>query len=121
MTTPPTDSDSPDTISRSPHREAIQSEAGLRRVLAYLCERRYRRRIVFAIAFIVLYFAIETLFSTLFLLLVTLADAVGWFDFYDIFSSLTTINFVLSGIRLVPPIGIALLIFMRLSKIYRTR
>ena len=121
MTTSTDYSDDQGSSSTSSQIELTEFEAGLRRVLAYLCERRYRRRIVFAIAFIVLYFAIETLFSTLFLLLVTLADAVGWFDFYDIFSSLTTINFVLSGIRLVPPIGIALLIFMRLSKIYRTR
>ena len=55
MTTPPADSNPPDIISQSPHREANQSEAGLRRVLAYICAQRHRRLIAFTAVFLIIY------------------------------------------------------------------
>lgn len=55
MTTSPTDSDSPATASQSPTRQAAECEAGLRRILAYICARRRRRLIAFAGVFLLIY------------------------------------------------------------------
>ena len=63
MTTSPADSNSPDTNPRSPTIEAIQSEAGLRRVLAYICAQRHRRLIAFTAVFLLIYSLIRILVS----------------------------------------------------------
>ena len=116
MTTPPTDSDSPDTISRSPHREAIQSEAGLRRVLAYICAQRHRRLIAFAAVFILIYsvtrIPISIVSSAVFGLLIAFVNSK------DITVPPELWDLLLSLMTIIPSLIVTLLIFMRLRKIY---
>ena len=116
MTTPPTDSDSPDTISRSPHREAIQSEAGLRRVLAYICAQRHRRLIAFAAVFLLIYsvtrIPISIVSSAVFGLLIAFVNSK------DITVPPELWDLLLSLMTIIPSLIVTLLIFMRLRKIY---
>ncbi len=117
MTTPPTDSDSPDTISRSPHREAIQSEAGLRRVLAYICAQRHRRLIAFAAVFLLIYsvtrIPISIVSSAVFGLLIAFVNSK------DITVPPELWDLLLSLMTIIPSLIVTLLIFMRLRKIYK--
>ena len=116
MTTPPTDSDSPDTISRSPHREAIQSEAGLRRVLAYICAQRHRRLIAFTAVFLIIFsvtrIPISIVSSAVFGLLIAFVNSK------DITVPPELWDLLLSLMTIIPSLIVTLLIFMRLRKIY---
>ena len=123
MTTPPTDSNSPDTNPRSPTIEAAQSVAGLRRVLAHICAQRHRRLIAFTAVFLLLFSIVKIPVTFLISLFypITFA-ALGGFDTFgpnDDFSSATIFFLVKTTLNLVLPLIFTLLIFMRLRKIYR--
>ena len=125
MTTPPTDSDSPDTISRSPHREAIQSEAGLRRVLAYICAQRHRRLIAFTAVFLLL-FSVVKIPMSLFWYLYLVPDHLWCTGRIRRHSNPTTLfparrcsYLVQTTLSLVLPLIVTLLIFGQLRKIYK--
>ena len=77
------------------------------------------------LSFAVLFTATQALFSEMFNLLMILSSAAGWFDFYDLndlSDLLPTIMmriWVTYAIELVFPFILALLIFIRLSRICR--
>ena len=116
MTTPSEDSDSMDSALPSPTREAAECEAGLRRVLAYICARRHRRLIAFAGVFLLIYAIVSIPLSFL------SATAYGLlFPFIydeDIPIGVEVYRLILSMMRIMPSLIIALLIFLRLRKTY---
>ena len=117
MTRQPADSDSADTIPRSPSRQAAECEAGLRRVLAYICGRRYRRLIAFIAVFLLIYSAVRIPVSlvapTAFgLFVVSLSSG-------DSPISPELLSMMLSLATIIPSLAITLLIFMRLRHIYK--
>ena len=116
MTTPPADSNSPDTTSRSPHREAIQSVAGLRRVLAYICAQRHRRLIAFAAVFLLIYSLIRILVS--FVISVPYGLFIGFIISQDIPISAEILGLMRSLRSLIPSLIVTSLIFMRLRRTY---
>ena len=116
MTTPPTDSDSPDTIPRSPTVEAAQSEAGLRRVLAYICAQRHRRLIAFTAVFLLIYSLIRILVS--FVLSVPFGLFIGFIVSQDIPISGEVLRLLQSLTSLIPSLIVTSLIFIRLRKTY---
>ena len=122
MTTYPTDSDSPATVPQPPTRADGECEAGLRRVLAYICARRHRRRLAGGAVFILLFLAIDFLTSiplalaTPFLPLFGEAGENLLLAIYGdpMIAGLWTI---LTGTVL--PLVITLILFSRLRRIYR--
>ena len=116
MTTPPADSNSPDTNPRSPTIEAAQSEAGLRRVLAYICAQRHRRLIAFTAVFLLIYsvtrIPISIVSSAVFGLLIAFVNSK------DITVPPELWDLLLSLMTIIPSLIVTLLIFMRLRKIY---
>ncbi len=116
MTTSPADSNSPDTNPRSPTIEAIQSEAGLRRVLAYICAQRHRRLIAFTAVFLLIYsvtrIPISIVSSAVFGLLIAFVNSK------DITVPPELWDLLLSLMTIIPSLIVTLLIFMRLRKIY---
>ena len=117
MTTPPADSDSADTIPRSPTRQAAEFEAGLRRVLAYICARRHRRLIAFTGVFLLIYSAVR--------IPVSLVSPTAFGLFFVSLSSGDSpispelLSMMLSLATIIPSLAITLLIFMRLRHIYK--
>ena len=116
MTTPPADSNSPDTNPRSPTIEAAQSEAGLRRVLAYICAQRHRRLIAFTAVFLIIFsvtrIPISIVSSAVFGLLIAFVNSK------DITVPPELWDLLLSLMTIIPSLIVTLLIFMRLRKIY---
>ena len=120
MTTSSTDSDSPDAASQSPTRQAAESEAGLRRVLAYICARRRRRLFAGAIVFLLLFLAIDVLISFPLTLLNSLVPVFVGYDlfFKTIYGSPVILGLWTLATYLLPLI-ITLVIFSRLRRVYR--
>ena len=116
MTTSPADSNSPDTNPRSPTIEAAQSEAGLRRVLAYICAQRHRRLIAFTAVFLIIFsvtrIPISIVSSAVFGLLIAFVNSK------DITVPPELWDLLLSLMTIIPSLIVTLLIFMRLRKIY---
>ena len=117
MTTTPADSDATDAVAQSPTREAEQCEAGLRRVLSYICARRHRRLIAFTGVFLLIHSVAEipvSLVSPVVSgLVITYIHSKGIIigpEMYAIFFSIT---------QIIPSLAITLLIFMRLRQIYK--
>ena len=117
MTTPPADSDSADTSLRSPTVQAAECEAGLRRVLAYICARRYRRLIAFTGVFLLIHSVaripvslVSPLLSGLVITYIHSKGIIIGPEMYTIFFSIT---------QIIPSLAITLLIFMRLRQIYK--
>ena len=94
-------------------------DTGLRRVLEYLCEKRYRRWIASAVLFLLVFSVLEFPSRFTVALLLSLVSAVGWFDIDEVFTSFRMSLLAFHIIRLIPPLTITLLIFWRLRKIYR--
>lgn len=116
MTTPPTDRESPATIPQSPTREAAECEAGLRRVLAYICARRYRRLIAFAAIFLLIYAIVSIPLSFLSATAYGLLFPVIYDE--DIPIGVEVYRLILSMMRIMPSLIITLLIFLQLRKTY---
>lgn len=116
MTTSPTDPDSPATIPQSPTREAAQCEAGLRRVLAYICARRHRRLIAFAGIFLLIYAIVSIPLS----FLSSVAYGILFPVIYDedIPIGVEMYRLILSIMGIMPSLIITLLIFLRLRRTY---
>ena len=116
MTTSPTDSDSQDAVPQSPTRQAAECEAGVRRVLTYICARRHRRLIAFAGVFLLIYAIVSIPLSFL------SSTAYGLlFPFIydeDIPIGVEMYSLILSMMRIMPSLIITLLIFLRLRKTY---
>ncbi len=116
MTTPPADSDAPVAHTQTPSREAAECEAGLQRILAYICARRHRRLIAFAGVFLLIYTVVGFLISIV-------SPAATGLILVNIHSRIAPVNpeiypLVFSLTRIAPSLLITLLIFMRLRKIY---
>ena len=118
MTIPSGGSDSPDAVSQSPTREAAEAEAGLRRVLAYICARRHRRLTAFTGIFILVYtvagFPVSLVSPVVTGLLVEYIYSRGipiGPEMYPMIFSLT---------RIAPSLLISALIFVRLKSIYQS-
>ena len=116
MTTPPADSNSPENIPRSPTIEAAQCEAGLRRVLAYICTRRHRRLIAFAALFLLIYSLTRILVT--FVTSVPFGLFIGFIVSQDIPISLEMLGLLQSLTSLIPSLIVTSLIFMRLRRAY---
>ena len=120
MTTSPTDPDSPATIPQSPTRKAAECEAGLRRVLAYICAKRYRRLFAGIVVFLLLFQAIGTLTSMpLTFVIPLLPILVGESLFETIYGSPVILGLWTLVINLLVPLIITVIIFSRLRRIYR--
>ena len=117
MTTSPTDSDSPAAASQSPTRQAAECEAGLRRVLAYICAQRHRRLIVFTGVFLLIYSVagfpvslVSPVVTGLLLEYIYHKDIPIGPEMYPLIFSLT---------RITPSLLITALIFVRLKSTYQ--
>ena len=116
MTTSPADSNPPDNIPRSPTIEAAQSEARLRRVLAYICAQRHRRLIAFTGVFLFIYSIAKIPIS-----IVSPAVSglfIGFIESKGIPFPPEMWGLLFSLARLIPSLILTFLIFMRLRKIY---
>ena len=120
MTTAPTDPDSPAAIPQSPTRKAAECEAGLRRVLAYICARRYRRLFAAAVVFLLLFQAISALTSIPLSFVIPLLPILGGESLIEtIYGNPLILGLWTLGINLLLPLIITVLIFSRLRRIYR--
>ena len=120
MTTSPADSDSPATASPSPTRQATECEAGLRRVLAYICARRHRRFIAGAVVFLSLFLAIGYVISIPFKLFTPLIALLFGEDiFQTIYGEPVIIGLWASVTDLLLPLVVTLIIFRKLRRMYR--
>ena len=119
MTTSPTESDSPAAVPQSPTRQAAECEAGLRRVLVYICEERYRRWSAFALVFLVIYAIFEMIISNMFSFLVVLPAATGWYDLLEVIPNSRSLGVILFLAKFPLPIVLTLVVFIRISQIYR--
>ncbi len=116
MTTPLADSDSPDSTPQSPTRQASECEAGLRRVLAYICARCHRRLIAFAAIFLLIYAIVSIPLSFLSATAYGLLFPIIYDE--DIPIGVEMYSLILSMMRIMPSLIITLLIFLRLRKTY---
>lgn len=116
MTTSHTDSDSPSTIPQSPTREAAECEAGLRRVLAYICARRHRRLLAFTAVFLLIY-AI-TRIPVSFVASIAFGLFIGFILSEDISIGPEMYPLIQSLLSIIPSLVFTLLIFGRLRKTY---
>lgn len=111
MTTSTDDSDSKDAASESTQSDF---EAGFQRILAYLSEKHYRRWIVYAMIFSIIYAALATALNYSFSLLFP-----PFFSFGKSFPSMEAVVFYGYASRFVPLV-ITVLIFLKLRQIYRS-
>ena len=112
MTTPTDCSDPTAAISEPPPSDF---EAGLRRIITYTGEKRYRRWIAYTAVFLVIYFTLAKLISwAIFLLFGLRLSSISIFSHSFAFGiALQALDFI--------PLAITVLIFLKLRKIYRTR
>ena len=103
-----------DSNVEAPRSDCAECEAGLRRLLAYICEKRYRRWIAYAMIFSIIYAALATVFNYSFSLLFP-----PFFSFGKSFPSMAAIVFYGYASRLVP-LAITVLIFLKLRRIYKS-
>ena len=117
MTTPLEGSDATDAVAQSPTREAEQCEAGLRRVVAYICGRRHRRVIAGIVVFLLIYSAVRIPVS------LVAPTAFGLFvvSLYSSDSPISPelLSMILSLATIIPSLAITILIFTRLRHIYK--
>lgn len=121
MTNPSEDPNSPATTPQLPTSEAAECEEGLRRVLAYICEKRYRRWIAAAIVFLCMFTAIQALFSVGSWLFFVASALASYFNSYGIFPEPVLLGLSLSVLTWLLPLIITTTVFIRLVKIYNTR
>ena len=120
MTTPTVDTDPSVANPQSPTREAVECEAGLRRVLAYICARRHRRLIAGIAVFMVLFQVIGSLTSIPLALFTPLLPLFGEGELFNvIYGEPLVIGLWVLVTNLLLPLTITLLIFARLRRIYR--
>ena len=121
MTTPSASSNDQKLEAKPKRNEAAaECEAGLRRVLAYICAQRHRRLIAFTAVFLLLFSVVQMPVSILVSILYPIVfAALGKFAPNDIFSSPTIFGLVSAMVNLILPLIITLLIFMQIRKIYR--
>ena len=92
-------------------------EAGLRRVLAHISEKPHRRFIAYAIAFVLMFSALETLFSLAYVLVGLLSGVISAIGISPNRVILYEASLL---ITLVLPLVFTILIFIWLSRLCRT-
>ncbi len=96
-------------------------EASLRCLIAYIWEKRHRRLAVYTIAFLVIFSALERLFSSAFSLFTILLMAVVRLSVSDIYPNSTVLGLALSVITLILPLALTILVFIWLSIAFKAR
>ena len=104
-----------DPTAAIPEPPPSDFETGLRRIITYTGEKRYRRWIAYTAVFLVIYFALARLISWAISLLYGLGISS-----ISIFSDSFTFGIALQALDFIP-LAITVLIFLKLRKIYRTR
>ncbi|MXY47482.1 MAG: hypothetical protein F4Y44_11005 [Chloroflexi bacterium] len=118
MTTPST---YPDDNPQSPRHDAAECEEGLRRVLAYICEKRYRRWIAAAILFMSTFISIQAPFSVGSWLFFVASALASYFNLYSILPEPILLGLSLSVLTWLLPLIITIVIFVWLFRIYKAR
>ena len=119
MTTPTADTDPPVANLQSPTREVAECEAGLRRVLAYICARRHRRLIAGAVVFLLLFRAIGFVVSIPLTFFVPLIPLGSESLFQTIYGEPVILGLWVFVTELLLPLVVTLIIFKKLRRIYR--
>ncbi len=119
MTNSSEDSSSPAANPQLPTSEAAECEEGLRRVLAYICEKRHRRWSAFALVFLVIYAIFEMVISNMFSFFVVLPAATGWYDLLEVIPESRSLGVLLFLAKFPLPIVLTLVVFIRMNKVYR--
>ena len=110
-----------DSNVEAPQSGCAECEAGLRRILAYICEKRYRRWIAAAILFLGLFTAIQVPFSVGSWFFFVASALASYFNLYGIFPDPALFGLSLSALTLLLPLIITTIIFIWLVRIYNTR
>jgi len=117
-------SDSADSLnpknsaSQSAQGEYKDCEARLRYVLAYIGEKRYRRWTASTAIFLLIFYISEIPFGFLYSFFALDVSRLTGIGPNDIFSPVI-LGLVLLATTFIPPLTITLVIFSRLSRIYR--
>ena len=106
-----------ESVSQAPYNQDSNFEVRLRRVLAYIGEKRRRRLTAATAVFLLLYNVSSIPFDSLYSLVFDILEIVGMGP-TDIFSP-GTYGLVLLTTTSLPPLIITLVIFSRLRKAYR--
>ena len=117
----PSTSPDPNSLEATPKQnECAECEASLRRVLAYICEKRYRRLFAGIVVFLLLFQAIGGLTSLPLSFVVPLLPILfGESLFETIYGSPATLGLWSFVVNLLVPLIITVIIFSRLRRIYR--
>lgn len=118
MNTSSTSSDRNALEAKPTQSECAECEAGLRRVLAYICEKRYRRLIAFAAVFLLIYSVVGIPLS----ILTSLASGIliGFIHSRNASIGADMFGLIIALTNFMPSLIVTILIFMRLRKIYKT-
>ena len=120
MNTPSANSAPNGLESKPTQSECAECEAGLRRVLTYICEKRYRRLFAGIVVFLLLFQAIGGLTSLPLSFVVPLLPILfGESLFETIYGSPATLGLWSFVVNLLVPLIITVIIFSRLRRIYR--
>lgn len=101
--------------------DCAECEAGLRRVLAYICEKRYRRWIAAAVLFLAMFTAIQVPFSVGSWLFIVASTLASYLNLYGIFPEPVLLGLSLSVLTWLLPLIVTTVIFAWLVRIYNTR
>ena len=115
MNTPSASPDGNDLETNPTQSECAECEAGLRRVLAYICEKRYRRLFAGIVVFLLLFQAIGGLTSLPLTFIVPLLPSL----FETFYGSPVILGLWGLVVNLLAPLIITVIIFSRLRRIYR--
>ena len=118
MNTSSTSSDRNALEATPKQNECAECEAGLRRVLTYICEKRYRRLIAFAAVFLLIYSVVGIPLS----ILTSLASGIliGFIHSRNASIGADMFGLIIALTNFMPSLIVTILIFMRLRKIYKT-
>lgn len=118
MTTPSASSNDEQLEENSKRSDAAaECEAGLRRVLAYICAQRHRRLIAYGIAFLLLFSALQGLFSLALTLLFSVLS-VGGLNL-GIFPRPIILGVTMYVIESLLPFAVTVLIFVKIARAYK--
>ena len=110
-----------DSKVESPRSDCAECETGLHRILAYICEKRYRRWIAAAIVFLCMFTAIQVPFSFGSWFYFVVPALASYFNLYGIFPEPVLLGLSLSILAWLLPLMITTIIFIWLVRIYNTR
>lgn len=120
MTTPSTSSNDKEFEAKPKRSDAsAECEAGLRRVLAYICAQRHRRLIAGAVVFLLLFQAIGSVVSIPLTFFVPLLPLFSEGLFQTIYGEPVILGLWVLVTDLLLPLAVTLIIFKKLRRIYR--